>query len=95
MSTQAPISTNAHRPATKRLLAAGFICILILATTIPDLGSIALPDHTIGYGWKDAAAIAIIVAPLILIFIGAACSRVAEYIGWALLLILFLLRFIG
>jgi hypothetical protein len=37
----------------------------------------------------------VIVAPLIVIFIGAARSPKTEYIGWALLLILLALRFAG
>ena len=59
-------------------------CALVLAVAIPNLGSVALPNHQIGYGWRDALAVAILVIPLIVIWIGAIYSRVLEFIGWAL-----------
>jgi hypothetical protein len=80
---------------TTRLVVASLICLLILAITIPNLGTITLPNYKIGYGWRDVMSIGIIVVPLLLIFVGAACSRMTEYVGWALLLILFILRFVG
>ena len=75
-----------------RLVGAACIDLLVLAITIPNLGSVT---HKIGYGWRDVTCIAGIVAPLIIILIGAACSRVTEYVGWALLLILLILRFMS
>jgi len=80
-------------PRVGRLVAASLVCLLALAITIPNLGSVSLPNHKIGYGWKDAVAVVIIIAPLILIFIGAARSRITEGIGWALMFILLGLSF--
>src|SRR5258706_11991696 len=94
MSTQAPSPPSSRRAMVVRLVGASFICLLILAITGPDLGSVTLPNHKIGYGWKDAICVSIIVAPLIPIFIGASFSRAGvEYLGWALLLILLVVRF--
>ena len=95
MSTQAQPSPTPRWVVAVRLVVASLICLLILAITIPNLGSVPLPNHKIGYGWRDALSVGFIVAPLILIFIGAACSRVTEYVGWALLLIVLALRFIS
>ncbi len=78
-----------------RLIVAACIDLLILAITIPNLGSVALQGHKIGYGWRDASSVAGMVAPLIIILIGAAWSRVTEYIGWALLIVLLILRVIS
>jgi hypothetical protein len=76
-----------------RLILASFVCLLILAIAIPSLGSVSLPNHTIGYGWQDALAVIVIITPLILIFIGAARSQITEQIGWALMIILLVLGF--
>ena len=77
-----------YLPRVARLIGASLVCLLALAITLPNLGSVSLPNHKIGYGWKDALAVVIIIAPLILIFIGAARSRITERIGWALMIIL-------
>ncbi|HEX5219895.1 MAG TPA: hypothetical protein VFZ59_10030 [Verrucomicrobiae bacterium] len=61
-------------------------CLLVLAIAIPNLGSVTLPNHRIGYGWSDALAVAMMIIPLIVIFVGAIYSRVVEYVGWALAL---------
>ena len=68
-----------------RLIAASIVCLLILAIAVPSLGSVSLPNHKIGYGWRDALSVAIILAPLVVILIGAACSKIAETVGWVLL----------
>jgi hypothetical protein len=93
MSTEAPSPRTPRWVVTLRLVLATFICLLILAITLPNLGRPELSTHTIKYGWPDGLCIAMIVAPLILILAGAAKSRLAEGIGWALLLILLVLRF--
>jgi hypothetical protein len=59
-------------------------CLLVLAIAIPNLGSVTLPNHRIGYGWRDALSVAVMMIPLIVIFVGAIYSRVVEYVGWAL-----------
>ncbi|HEX5219897.1 MAG TPA: hypothetical protein VFZ59_10040 [Verrucomicrobiae bacterium] len=61
-------------------------CLLVLAIDIPNLGSVTLPNHRIGYGWRDALSVAVMIIPLIVILVGAICSRVVEYVGWALAL---------
>ena len=76
-----------------RLIAASFGCLFILAIAVPSLGSVSLPNHKIGYGWQDALAVVFIIAPLILILIGAARSRITELIGWALMVVLLVLGF--
>ena len=95
MSTPTPSPLASRRAGIMRLVVAACINLLILAITIPSLGSVPLPGHKIGYGWRDAAAVAGMVAPLIVILIGAAWSRVVEYIGWALLLILLIMLFMS
>ena len=77
------------------LIAASFVCLLILAIAVPSLGSVSLPNHKIGYGWQDALAIAVIIAPLVLILIGAACSKITEVVGWVLLFAVVVLCIIG
>lgn len=81
-------------PRVARLVGASLVCLFTLAITLPSLGSVSLPNHTIGYGWQDALAVVIIIAPLNLIFIGAARSRITERIGWVLMIILLGLRFL-
>ena len=78
-----------------RLVGASLVCFFILAITAPNLGSVTLPNHKIGYGWPDALCVAVILAPLIVIFIGAAHSRLTEYIGWGLLVMLVVWRFVS
>ena len=70
-------------------------CVFVLAVAIPNLGSVSLPNHRIGYGWRDALSVAIMFAPLIVIFIGAICSRVVEYVGWALAFMLLIWMFVA
>jgi hypothetical protein len=67
-----------------QLVAATVVCLLILAMIVPSLGSVSLSNHKIGYGWCDVLAVVIILAPLALIFIGAAFSKIAENVGWSL-----------
>jgi hypothetical protein len=61
-------------------------CALVLAIAIPNLGSVTVPNHRIGYGWRDMFALTIMITPLIVIVVGAIYSRVVEYVGWALAL---------
>ena len=70
-------------------------CAIVLAVAIPNLGSVSLPNHRIGYGWRDALSVGIMVAPLLVIFIGAICSRAVEYVGWSLALILLIWMFVA
>jgi hypothetical protein len=83
--------TSRSLPIARIAVAVG-ISLLIVVVTIPNLGSVPLPDHKIGYGWRDALSICGILLPLVVILVGAAYSRVAECIGWTLLLILLVLR---
>ena len=87
------MNTLTQPASTQRWVLAGrcaslLACALVLAVAIPNLGSVSLPSHRIGYGWRDALSVAVMVAPLVVIFIGAICSRTVEYVGWALALIL-------
>ena len=77
---------------TKRIIAS-FLCFLILAITIPNLGRIDLVTHTAHYGWPEALCIAVILAPLILILVGVNRLKIVEGIGWVMLIILLALRF--
>jgi len=88
------IITGFFLPRKARLVGASIICLFTLSITLPSLGSVSLPNHKIGYGWQDALAVVIIVAPLILVFIGLARSRMTERIGWVLMVILLGLRFL-
>ena len=94
MTSEATTKRHHGWNKTLRLGLASLICLLILAITIPNLGRIDAATHTIKHGWYDGVSIGIITAPLALIFIGAAWSRVTERVGWVLLLILLVLRFV-
>jgi len=61
-------------------------CLLVLAITIPNMGTVILPNHQIGYGWRDLLSVFAMVVPLFVIFVGAISSRVVEYVGWALMI---------
>ena len=76
-----------------RLFGAGVLCLLLLAITLPNLGHAVLPDGSRGYSWRDGMAIALIVAPFLFVVIGAGWSRLIECMGWAVLLLLLVLRF--
>ncbi len=78
-----------------QLVAASAVCWLLLSVICPSLGSVSLPNHKIGYGWRDALAVVIILAPLVLILIGAAFSRITEIVGWSLFLTILFLLIIG
>lgn len=78
-----------------QLVAASAVCLFILAVMIPSLGSVSHPNHKIGYGWRDAIAVLIVVTPLVLILIGSAFSRITEIIGWSLFFAVLFLCFIG
>ena len=71
-------------PRVGRLVGAAVVCLFSLAILIPSLGSVRLPNHKTGYGWQDAFAVAMIIVPCILIFVGAARSKTVERIGWFL-----------
>ena len=71
-------------------IVASFLCVLLLVMVVPSLGSVTLPNHKIGFGWRDVLTIAVLIAPLIVIYAGACFSRVVEYVGWALAIGLFI-----
>ena len=76
-----------------RLLVAAFLSCLVIAATLPNLGHI---DPTTRRVANDVAAlwpIAVLLAPLLLIYVGAYCSKIAEGIWWGLLSIVVFLRF--
>lgn len=73
---------------------AALVCFFILAVTLPNLGGSDLA-HGVRYRWPDFLTILIIIAPLALVIIGAACSPVTERIGWVLLVLLFAIRIYG
>jgi hypothetical protein len=83
MSTfEQPVSTPRWVIAAR--IVSAWCGVLVLAIAIPNLGSVTLPNHRIGYGWRDALSVAVMIIPLIIILIGAIYSRVAECVGWAL-----------
>ena len=49
--------------------------------------------HTIRWGMEDMASLAIILTPLILIFVGYGRSKIVEGVGWLSLIAMLLLRF--
>jgi hypothetical protein len=69
--------------------------LVILAITVPSLGSVSLPNHKIAYSRRDALSVATIVAPLVVILLGAACSKIIEVVGWVLLFVVVVLCVIG
>ena len=94
------MSAPAQPTSTPRWVIAGrcvssVFCVFVLAIAIPNLGSVTLPNHRIGYGWRDALSVAIMIAPLIVIFTGAIYSRVVEYVGWALAFVLLVWMFVA
>ena len=89
------MKTQASPFLIARLIVASFVCLLILAIAVPSLGSVSLPNHKIGWGWRDALSVATIIAPLVVILIGAACSKVTEIVGWVLLFALVVLCITG
>jgi hypothetical protein len=98
MSTGTPSAPTPRWIVVSRLVGATLICLLVLAITLPNLGRPDFSDpasYKIKYGWPDALCIAIIVAPLLLVFIGATRSRATEAVGWVLLLIVLALRFVS
>jgi len=79
-----------------RLIAATLVCLIVLGITFPNLGRpdlSGLSPRRIVYGWPDALCIAIIIVPLLIVFLGAAFSLVTETVGWVLLLAILALRF--
>lgn len=93
------MSTSAEPASTPRWLIAGRLisslaCLFVLVVAIPNLGSVSLPNHRIGYGWRDALSVSIMITPLIVIIIGAIFSRVVEFVGWALALALLIWMFV-
>jgi hypothetical protein len=85
MSTRKGPASTPRWVITTRI-ASSLFCVLILAIVIPNLGSVTLPNHKIGYGWRDALSVGVMIVPLIVIFLGAIYSRMVEYLGWALAL---------
>ena len=80
-----PQPTSTPRWVIAGRYVASLVCLFVLAVTIPNLGSVYTSEpQVMGYGWRDALAVAIMISPLIIIFVGAIYSRVVEYVGWAL-----------
>jgi hypothetical protein len=48
--------------------------------------------HTIQWGMEDMASMAIILTPLILIFVGYGRSKIVEGVGWVSLIAVLILR---
>jgi hypothetical protein len=79
-----PMKTDSSLFVTARIIVASFVCVVILFLVVPSLGSVSLPNHKIGYGWRDALSVGIILAPLLVILIGVSRSNIIEVIGWVL-----------
>jgi hypothetical protein len=78
-----------------RYILAGLCCFLVLGITLPNLGRIELPTHTIRYGWPDVICVAVILLPFAVVVVGINYSKVVEGIGWVLMGLLLALRFSG
>jgi hypothetical protein len=76
-----------------RLFLAPVLCLTNLAVTIPNLGHMDEATHTIRWGIEDIASLAIILTPLILIFVGYGRSKIVEGVGWLSLIAMLILRF--
>src|SRR5438045_3626463 len=95
MSTETHSSTARRWMISGRLIGASVVCFFVLAVTAPNLGRVDLSNHKITYGWPDVLCVVVILAPLVLIFVGATRSRLTEYIGWTLLAVLVVLRLVS
>ena len=76
-----------------RLFLASVLCLINLAVTIPNLGRMDEGTHTIRWGTEDMISPAVILTPLILIFVGYGRSKIVEGVGWLSLIAMLLLRF--
>ncbi len=75
-----------------RLFVAPVLCLINLAVTIPNLGHMDEGTHTIRWSMEDMASMAIILTPLILIFVGYGRSKIVEGVGWLSLIATLILR---
>jgi hypothetical protein len=85
MSTEAAAATRGRWFVRVRLTIATLICILNVAIIVPSLSG---GSHKVA----DTMGLLMYIAPLFVIFFGAAYSRFIEFIGWIGLLF-FLMRF--
>jgi hypothetical protein len=83
MNVQAQAPAVARKHFVVRRVVSTLICLLILTNIMTTLG-----DN----GWEDTLRIAVVVIPWILVFLCAGRWRVAEQIGWVMLVVLFILR---
>jgi hypothetical protein len=86
--------TMPRKPIVRvRLFLASVLCLLTLAATIPNLGHIDPRTQNIRWGTEDMISPAVILTPLILIFVGYGRSKIVEGVGWLSLIAMLLLRF--
>ena len=76
-----------------RLFLASVLCLINLAVAIPNLGHIDPRTQNIRWGTEDMISLAIILTPLILIFVGYGRSKIVEGVGWLSLIATLILRF--
>jgi hypothetical protein len=93
MSTQA--SRTRRWLLLLRLASASLIGLFLLFRVVRGFGIVSIPNPKSDYGWRDALCLAAVVVPLLFVFVGIARSRVAEIIGWSLLLVLVFMAIIG
>jgi len=74
-----------------RLGLAALVGLYMLVRVHQGLGIVTVPNPGSVVGWRNTLCLTAIIAPLLFVFIGAAYSRIAEIIGWGLLLTLFFL----
>jgi hypothetical protein len=93
MKTETPAPRSSRLGLILRLIGASLLCFLNLAIVLPNLKTYS--NHQFSYGPGTAYVLAWLFSPLIPIFIGAACCRLVEEIGWALLILFLAMQFIG
>ena len=84
-----------RRWALLRIAGALIIGLFLLLRAAQALGIVSVPNPRSVYGWRDTLCLTAVLSPLLFVFIGMACSRVAEIIGWSLLLVLLFVAVIG
>jgi hypothetical protein len=93
MKQEAPAKHSSRLSITLRLVGASFLCLLNLAIVFPNLKTYS--NHQFVYPPGTVAYVAFFFAPLVLVLIGMRWCRLIEEIGWALLIVLLAVLFIG
>ena len=80
--------SSARRWLFVRIALALILGVFLILRVTHGLGIHSIPNPRSVTGWRDTLRLAAIAAPFLFVFVGMACSRVSEFIGWSLLLLL-------